>query len=672
MAEKGKILEVLGGNKADLLLMEKVRRALQANERVKYLLSLLQLSVTQAHSQASDPDDLSVERRRAGIEDAELDRVISGAALSTGGAVEIPVSGRIIAMALDETDRMCAPLRIARPAEAQELSRRLEAAALSCSPYTAAAPAAEAGMPPPGEPGRGAPEHVLPAGFVPRLTSADRRGPDSLHLVVMDVHKALNGLIAELGGRRDRIGAAETLGLVPEDRRLVEAFMAGLESTSHLKGSHPGLGTTAMRVGAKLLIQNDIGETDAHMVLVEIEDGRIEITYTDVHDKRVEFFTELLGDLSVKWKKTESRTSKALSESAFFLLRGILQVNDPERMAASLKMIGASLVFLIDWNKARKRLRTFLRGADVLEVLKWSSRERFGHMAFITYGDEELIYEALEALPRGTVRLGEPLSEILGRKSSVEFMKEVLRLCRECLDRKEPRILLVDRLRCLLLARAQRRGGSADEMLLELGSLGVEASITFRDAIRAVTRPVAGLVTRAHARICAWEERADDRLNRMRKLHLKEPQPLLPVAEKLDDALDSLEDAGDLAQVLSERLKGEMLPEEMVRLVEEQSELALESAQLFLRSLYRYRELLRGGLGEPLFASINELKQAEQRADTVKRSFRWKFLEAPGDAKAHMALRELHERIEEAINSLCRGGFLIHDLAYAAMEQRHG
>ena len=136
--------------------------------------------------------------------------------------------------------------------------------------------------------------------------------------------------------------------------------------------------------------------------------------------------------------------------------------------------------------------------------------------------------------------------------------------------------------------------------------------------------------------------------------------------------MDSLEDAGDLAQVLSERLKGEKLPEEMVRLVEEQSELALESAQLFLRSLYRYRELLRGGLGEPLFASINELKQAEQRADVVKRSFRWKFLEAPGDAKAHMALRELHERIEEAINSLCRGGFLIHDLAYAAMEQRHG
>ncbi len=107
-------------------------------------------------------------------------------------------------------------------------------------------------------------------------------------------------------------------------------------------------------------------------------------------------------------------------------------------------------------------------------------------------------------------------------------------------------------------------------------------------------------------------------------------------------------------------------------MLEEGAELALESAQLFLRVLYRYRELARGGLGEPLFRTIHALKQAEQRGDVLKRDFRWKFLAAPGDVRTLLALRELGEAIEETINSLCRGGFLVHDLAYAAMEQRNG
>ncbi len=686
MAEKAKILEVLGGTKADLLLMEKVRRALQANERVKYLLSLLQLAMTQAHSQSPDPDDLSVERRRAGIEDVDLDRVIPQAVLTPEGQLDIPGADRIVSLALDETMHMCGPLEIARPSEAQVLNERLARIAAACEPYAngtardgnGAAAAALAAPPPAPEDGGGV---VLPADFVPRLTSADRRGPDSLHLVVMDAHKALNGLIADLGGRRDHIGKAEVLGITAEDRKAVEAFVAGLESTAHLKGDHPGLGTTAMRVGSKLIIQNDIGETDAHVFLIEIEDGRLEVTYTDVHDKRLQFFTDLIGDMGIKWKKMESRTAPGLSEGAFFLLRGQVQVNDPARRSLLLTTIGASLVFLIDWNKARKRLRTFLRGGDVMDVLRWSSLERIGHMPFITYGDEELIYEALEALPRGTVRLGEPLSEILGRKGSVEFMKEVLRLCRESYDRKEPRILLVDRLRCQLLARAQRRSGSADQMLVELASLAVEASLTFRDALRAMTRPVPGLIARCHTRIAAWEARADDRLNRIRKLNLKENQPLLPVSEKIDEALDALEDATDLARSVADRLpqphKDKDPSEarsgtEMVTMLEEAAEVALQSAQLFLRILYRYRELARGGLGEALFRAINDLKQAEQKGDDLKRTFRWKFLAAQGDVRLLLALREVGACIEEAINSLCRGGFLVHDLAYSAMEQRNG
>jgi len=690
MAEKSKILEVLGGKSGELLLMEKVHRALQANERTKYLLTLLQLGLTQAHVQAPDPDDLSLERRRAGIEDAELDRVIPSASLGPDGGLAIPGSEKILAMLIEETARMCVPLWIARRAEAELLAGRLWNIAQGCRPFLDGqesklftdsglsalegyqAPAAVL----PGENGAG-PRAAVPPGVVsqeliPRLTSAERRGPDSLHLVVMDAHKVLNALIADLGGRREKIGSVETLGLTAGDKTLVEAFSEGLNATASLKGSHPGLGTTAVRVGSKLLLQNDIGETDAHVILLEIEEGKLDLTYTDVHDKRIEFFTELLRDLNLRWRRVESQASRDLSEGTFFLLRGLLSFKDQQHAAHALREIGSRLVFLIDWNKARKRLRNFIRGSEVQEVLLWSARERIGHMPFLSYGDEELIYESLEALPRGTVRLGEPLSSILGREGSLEFIRDALRLAKESYDRREPRILLVDRLRCSLLARAQKLGGGADEMLVELAGLAVEASLAFRDALRAVTRPIPGLIARSHERIARWEERADDRLNRIRKLHLKEPQPLLPVAEMVDDALDSLEDACDLTRALSECFPQGALPGELLAILEESAELSLQSSQLFLRIVHLYRRLVHRGIAEPLFSMINELKIAEQRGDEVKRQFRWKSLPSPADHRLLQLLGELKDREEEAINALSRGGFRIHDLAYAAMENHHG
>jgi hypothetical protein len=60
---------------------------------------------------------------------------------------------------------------------------------------------------------------------------------------------------------------------------VVEAFMRGLESTRKLKFGHPGLATTASRSGARLTIQNDIGETDAHVVVIAVEQDAVTVTY---------------------------------------------------------------------------------------------------------------------------------------------------------------------------------------------------------------------------------------------------------------------------------------------------------------------------------------------------------------------------------------------------------
>ena len=62
--------------------------------------------------------------------------------------------------------------------------------------------------------------------------------------------------------------------------------MRGLSATAGLKFNHPGLATTAMRSGPRLIIQNDIGATDAHVVVITIDGNAVTITYTDVHRSR--------------------------------------------------------------------------------------------------------------------------------------------------------------------------------------------------------------------------------------------------------------------------------------------------------------------------------------------------------------------------------------------------
>jgi uncharacterized protein Yka (UPF0111/DUF47 family) len=209
-------------------------------------------------------------------------------------------------------------------------------------------------------------------------------------------------------------------------------------------------------------------------------------------------------------------------------------------------------------------------------------------------------------------------------------------------------------------------------MIRELAGLAVESALTFRDALRSVSRPVPGLIARSHERICAWEERADERLNRIRKIHLKDPQPLLPVGASVDDALDALEDAIDLSHAIEVHAVDGNPPAEMLRMLEQAAETVVQSAQLFYRILHRYRDLVRGGTPETLFDLINELKQAEQSGDRLKREFRWKVLSSRDDPRVLLTLRELGDQVEEAINALKRAGFLVHDLAYTAMERIHG
>jgi len=150
------------------------------------------------------------------------------------------------------------------------------------------------------------------------LTSITQNGADSLHRLVMDLHKALNRLAAECS--EEILSGAQVFGLHPEDRTPVESFMKGLNETRALKFNHPGLDTTATHSNDRLLIQNDLGTADAHVVVIAVRRNSVTVTYTDVHRARAKFFVSLLDKFAAKWSGLDRHTAAGLGEDDAFLL----------------------------------------------------------------------------------------------------------------------------------------------------------------------------------------------------------------------------------------------------------------------------------------------------------------------------------------------------------------
>ncbi len=318
---------------------------LAANDRIKYAFSLLQMALSHAEHPEEPAAALRQEREACGIDDPDLDAVTVGARM-VGKSCRVPCAARIMARIADDMRLMAAPVLAAGD---EGVAARLDA-------LLGALPAVKD-------------DQVDPAA-VSAMMQAAHGGPDSLHRLVMDLHKRLNALQAALA--QEALDGAAVYDLDDEDRPLVSAFMAGVNRTARLKFSHPGLATTATRVGGRLVIQNDIGTTDAHVIVVHVEGLVVSVTYTDVHPERLAFFQRMLEPRGAVWEA--GRTAVLAAGAPFYLATGRMAAVDADACRDTLEFLGSRLVFLIDWNRARKQLRGFLRGPDRLGC--WPGRRR--------------------------------------------------------------------------------------------------------------------------------------------------------------------------------------------------------------------------------------------------------------------------------------------------------
>jgi len=632
---KQEIVEDLG--ESSLVLPELINRGLEANDRAKYLLALIQA----ARAQADHPDrpfsSLREERLAAGIADEQFDGLIGQSRATGGGCYFVPGIESVHSELVAAISEMIVPLEV-DPAHSGLFSTRLQRV-LDRTPDLGT-------------------DRILGTD-VDRMASAERSSGDSLHLLIMDAHRALNQLQLEVA--TENLDGASVYGLDEEDRILVSSFMAGVHTTEPLKFDHPGLGTTATRAGSRVLIQNDIGMTKAHVIVITIEGLDVSVTYSDVHLERLIFFESMLDGFAVHWSDARRQPGhRALEEH--HLVIGRYEAHDRNSVEEYLGFLGSRLVFLIDWNRARKRLGSMVKKREAISLLRWAADEGYGQRAFLQMGGERLIYEAVELTGRVPARYGESLRDALGSGPTVDIVRFAIRCSAEGLLQGKSQTLIRDEIRVELLKHVRAAHQQVIDLVAEHGSLVVETAQSLQAALARLAMDDGDkYLKRAAARAVTWEHRADEILSAIRRAasRVGGAHAIVSTASTLDDAIDDLEEALFLLTLLPSGAVGPLCP-----ILEPLARVTVFAAREHLKALEIARGLVEGEGDEDLedfLLSVDQVVRLEHEADATDRAARAGLVSESPDFRSLHVADLISCAMENATDELSHSAYLLRD-----------
>ncbi len=630
---KSQIIQELG--RADILLPSLIAAGLAANDRVKVRMSALQAAAHHARAPELRPTDLSTECRAAGIATGELASLIDGAHCTATGRLASPGLARLISDIESDTRTMIQAVNAGRSSEGRSAEQRIDTMR-------------HAGLLTPGD--------DVDFNLVARLTGA-REESDSLHRLVMDLHKDLNRLAADCA--EETIDGAHVYGLTNDDRPVIVAFMRGLNTTRALKFDHPGLATMATRSGDRLLIQNDIGTTDAHVIVIAVSGLSVTVTYTDVHLARAKFFIRLFDGFAATWSGLDRHTGADLGdENAFFLVTGQYQGDTAQARDDFLAALGAALVFLIDWNKARKLLRTWVSRDDAIRILDWAARSRVGHRAFLELGGNELLGAAVRNAAPRRIGFGERLDRALGRNAAIEFLKAALRASTDGLLAGRSVRLVRDQIEADLVRHLDRADGALLAIVMrQLGLAHDLAAALSRDLStlesglmvdRKLTAARAGRIEQKADRIAIEARQEIARLS---------AEPLIAqLVDRVEETVDELEQAAFITS-----LAPATMPTSLSAALAELCKVAIAGIEAAASGLAAAAEVPEGRRADSddALAAVVRLMDSEHAADAKERSITALVFTGSFDVAVSLSALELARAVERATDRLASFGHLL-------------
>lgn len=645
MATKTQIVDFLG-DKA-LVLPALLDAAIAANDRTKYVLSLLQMAASHAvHPQDTAADSLQAEREACGIDDTSFDRTVQQSDSDGHGSFHIPGAQRLVTILDEALNAMLAPVALLAGAST-EFSALHERYRGRLDRLIQARPAIA--------------DDIISGEAIAAMTSGQPISGDGLHVLIMDLHKEINRLQGMIS--TEDIDGAKAYGIVEADRPLIAAFMKGVKRTAGLKFDHPGLATAAARSGSALLLQNDIGTTDAHVLVVNVTDMVAVVTHTDIHVQRLRFFQGLLDGTGIRWEALRSDQGPAIAKGdLFYVARGRLEAKDMAALGAFLERLGSCLVFLIDWNRARKRLGLLVPNETAVAILRWAADHEVGHRAFLSLGGERLVYDALEQAVKTPLRYGEQLHEMLGNDVAQEYLCYVLQTCSKGLLNGQSVALIRDQVRAELFNHFR----SAEQRLLsEAGrhaTIVVQIAGGLRGALRRDMASDKEALAQNAIQAKLAESRADEivKETRLTVRRISGTEVFRRILEVADDAADDLEDAAFQAGLLSGLATRLEPPEALLRL----SDLLVEGAQAYHRTIGAAQFVHRGGARETMqkfLEAVDHVVTVEHQTDSCERAVTAALLGADIDCRQLYLIGGIATHLESAADSLLRASLILRD-----------
>ncbi|CDX17643.1 conserved hypothetical protein [Mesorhizobium sp. ORS 3324] len=643
--EKTGVVAALG--QSELLRPAWIKAALAANDRIKFYLTVVQAAYAHADHPGTVQLDLHREYSAARIDAPWILDLPSSACLE-GSTLHLANLPKLVEKLRADLLAMARPIEGSTDEAHVALGTRVEQWCQWLG---------------------GLSGDTLNATHLNGLTSGKRGGEDSFHILVMDLHKALNQLAASLSD--EAIDGAHVWQLAQEDRPLVSAFMRGLNRTRALKLHHPGLETAATRDGKRLLIQNDIGTNDAHVLVAQIEGLKLTLTYSDLHRQRFVFFQDMLSEIGAKWSAVGSQMTEGLNlGDAYYVGTATFDCSDQAALRKALEGLGARIVFLIDWNRARKRLQQIVGKAGASAVLNECARREIGHRGWLEAGGESLIFAAMEAIGGDYFRIGDRLDAVMGDAPARDFLVEALAASSLAMQQHQPVSRITDTIR-LLLIRHIGRHHDEFALLAEHASFCHALAEGIRDAIAHGHERSANDAQKLAKQAKAWERQADLLVVRSRARAERNPRwlPFKRLIERADDIADAMEEAAFLLSLIAENHHKEW-PVEVRQGMQQLAEKVLEATQDHVKLL-----AIASTLGEGSDASDHEdfiavswrVLNAEQQCDQLLRDVRRLLVRNIDDAVTLNLSTDFAAALELATDVLLATAYRIRDLAFSRL-----
>jgi len=633
--------------KQSLLMPAWVKSALAANDRLKLYLTLLQSAAQHAGSPAAPVAEWAYDAAEAGMQDSAWLRDLVKSAYFEGRTLVLPQLGQLLnALAADLTI-MARPVCDGKPENCADISARCDAWLQKFRQMKS--------------------DEGLSREALKDLTHGNRDSGDSFHLLVMDLHKQLNALAAEVA--TENLDGAHVWQIDDADRAPIQAFMHGLHRTAPLKFSHPGLDTAATRDGTRLLIQNDIGTNDVHVLVIEVERQTLTLTYSDLHGGRFAFFRQMLEEIGFQWNVFEPAASAGLNAGKPYTVGKAVLNATGQDLLDGLEDVASRIVFVIDWNRARKRLQNFVGKSQAVAILRQVAQQECGHMAWLQAGGERLVFDAMQAVDSDAFRVGDRLDDVLGEEAASTFLMELMRMSCTIFLQQQPVALAADEARVLLARALQRRTFEFDLMAEHAAychALALALCGALENPRPADAAQDSDLVQRAKA----WERQADHQLMDARQRAERHSRwlPVVDLLEKSDDVADALEEAIFIhSMTLMEPLTG--LPAPVNEMLRRLADTTLAAIQDHVRAIEIARTI--GERDDPsdsdqFLRTLWRMLRAEQLCDELLRQARMTIVRTLHASAAGFYLAtNLADTIEQASDDLLAAGYALRTMVLA-------